>query len=140
MSSRKKLANKIEEITDQILLAKIRNIIREYNPDISETKNENGIFIHFGDLKNRTYKEIDNILFDAYSKKITKTSSTPNSEEKTTLTETLQKRPKDLIKKYRLTNTENHILNRVRYEKELKKNEGKEEDKKMTDFNIFVKK
>jgi len=128
------LAEKINSIRDEQILKKIKNIIVVNNPSIEMTKNSNGFFIRFQNLKPSTYVDIEKIINKLERKKIKKlckTEISPSSASSET-----SKTEDDLLKqtsskKYKLTNNEIHVINRAKYEKQLRKNEFNEEDDKL---------
>lgn len=127
-----KLAERIRKLTCKKELQQVKNIIEENNPELSFMKNSNGYFMQFQNLNNSTYVELGKFL-DKLEKKKQKEieseileNSGVLSEEITELTDDVSE--KNMSKKLRLTNTESHILNRVKYEKELKKNETNSDD------------
>jgi len=124
---KRKLADRIQKINNKTELQHIKAIIAENNPDLAFMKNSNGYFLQFQNLSDATYIAITKYLDKLDNKKLKdiETDIIDNSEllsdENTTLTENAS--DKNVSKKLRLTNAESHILNRVKYEKELKKNE-----------------
>ena len=139
---KRKLSERIEKLTTKKELQCIKNIIEEKNPDLSLVKNNNGYFMQFQNLSDSTYTELTKFL-DKLDKKKQKEieseileNSEALSEEINGLTDDASE--KNMSKKLRLTNTESHILNRVKYEKELKKNETNS-DEEMTYFNSETK-
>lgn len=154
LEKKKKLAEKIEKITEKKYLLKIKDIIIKNNPELEVTKNNNGLFMKFQSLKNDTYIELEKIinkinrrnfkLSMSAEELIDDKKKSSDSDEKIIMTETLPKCNRDVSKKLRLTNTENQILNRRKYEKELKKNESGDscEPEIFTDVtsDIFIKK
>jgi hypothetical protein len=155
--TKKKLANRIQKLSSKTDLIQIKKIIVENNPELEFMKNSNGYFTHFHNLSGKTYTILSDFLNEKDSrekKKMLKDmeseicdNSELLSEEVSALTE------KHVSKKLRLTNTENHILNRAKYEKELKKNESnsdneavvyncdnvKTKNKPKKDTDIFIK-
>jgi hypothetical protein len=160
IEKKKRLAEKIEKITEKKYLLEIRNIIIQNNPTLEITKNNNGLFMKFQSLSDKTYDEIEKLInkINKHRIKISLSEDIPDekksseSGDKAIITETLPKRSHDVSKKLRLTNTENQILNRRKYEKELMKNEIEPEifspndiiNKKMIESessrDIFIKK
>jgi hypothetical protein len=124
---KRKLADRIQKVGSKAELQQIKAIIAENNPELSFMKNSNGYFLQFQNLSDATYIAITKYLDKLDKKKLKdiETDMIDNSEvisdENTALTDDASE--KNVSKKLRLTNTESHILNRVKYEKELKKNE-----------------
>jgi len=138
---KKKIANKIHLLDvkkHKSELKKIKSIIVNENVNIEFMKNANGLFAHFNNMTETTYAQLEKLL-DSIDRNMnsTKYSSiqqniSSNDPEESTIattmsnshTETFPKRQNNLSKKLRLTNAETHILNRVRYEKELQKSDS----------------
>lgn len=113
------LHDHIEKIRSIWHLKKIKLIIEEHNPDLNILKNSNGYYLQFQNLTNETYILINEYLLNIESKIIKSPNIILDSSEQNTS----EQFEKNGLKKYKLTNTENHILNRVKYENELKKND-----------------
>ena len=127
IEKKKKLAHAIEKITSAHELKQIKNIILKNNPELAITKNNNGYFMQFQNLSSGTYQELEKYIIKIEKIRLKQIhseilQSSENYEEDD------QDQDRKNTKKLRLTNTENHILNRAKYEKELKKNEGTDEE------------
>lgn len=133
---KKKLAGRIEKLNyknNKEELLSIKTIIIKHNPELDLTKNNNGYLLFFHNLAPNTYNDLSKFM-DKYDKKRLDTeASLANSEELSEGT-TKEGNTKNMSKRFRLTNTESHILNRVKYENELKKNETNS-DNEVTYFN-----
>ena len=118
-----KLVKKLELREDIVQIKKIKSIIEENNPSVSKMKNSNGCWLDIENLTDKTYDELTYFV-DKHEKRILKEIESELLET-TDLsdTEIISDESENVSKKLRLTNTENHILNRVKYEEELKKNE-----------------
>jgi predicted transcriptional regulator len=129
---KKKLADRIQKLSEKSELQQIKSLIAENNPDLPFMKNSNGYFLQFQNLSEPTYSAISKYLDKLDKKKLQDIESemVDNSEilsdEINALTDEISER--NISKKLRLTNTESHILNRVKYEKELKKNEANSDE------------
>lgn len=75
-----KIVDSISKIKKKSYLEKIRDIIIDNNPNIKITENTNGLFFHFDNLTNNTYKEIE-----IYIRKISKKKK--HTENSNTLSE-----------------------------------------------------
>lgn len=150
LDKKKKLLDKIKKLTSRSDFDQIKKIITEHNPNLDSMKNANGMFLSFGSLSNQTYIELSSYL-DKMEKKrikqmkneILESSDIFSTEDTTMLTQSIEQPDKNMSKKLRLTNGESHILNRVKYEKELKKNGNISEDfEELTvyDPNVFQSK
>lgn len=119
-----KLVEKLASRKDIVQIKKIKNIIDENNPDVSKMKNSNGCFMDFENLTDKTYDELSHFVVK-HEKRLLKEIESELLETPDVLSdnEILSDESENISKKLRLTNTENHILNRVKYEEELKKNE-----------------
>ena len=154
VEQKKRLVGRINNIKKHDDLKKIKDIIISSEPSIDYTKNSNGFLFQFSSLRNNTYVNIEKFLNKIENKNIdsdTPTNNTNNtnstnlessyrtektkSSDNSSETEMSKSNNKPISKKLRLTNTENHILNRAKYEKELKKNER--EALNMSDDNIY---
>lgn len=121
---KKKLATRIEKLTSKIDLSNIKTIIEKNNTDLQFVKNKNGYFAKFNNLSNETYVLLTKYMDKLERKKLKELESEiMKSEIISEIKELASNSEKKPNKKLRLTNTESHILNRARYEKELKKNE-----------------
>lgn len=114
------LKYRMEKIKERKDWIQVKTIIEKHNPNIKMVKNRNGYFVVLNDLEPQTYVELDKFLkkVEKQAKKA-ELSSLLSSDF---YTEEEKEKP-TISKKLRLTNTETHILNRTKYEKELKKNE-----------------
>jgi hypothetical protein len=135
---KKSLANRIGNIKNKQDLKAIKKIITDNNPDLEKTENSNGMFLRFQTLSSETYEKIKKFI-DVRDKqeKIKEIKSEINdsatlSEEIKFLTETSDNKNSSLSKKYRLTNEETNLMNRIKYEKNLEENSKNDED------DIFV--
>lgn len=133
---KKKLLDKINKLSSRSDFEQIKKIILENNPELESMKNQNGLFLQFNHLSNDSYIELANFLERTEKIKLKKLKDEimETSEILSDDTFTNNNSEKNISKKLRLTNTESHIINRVKYEKELKKNES------MTDvdeFNVY---
>jgi len=139
---KKKLVNKIQQLTNKTNLIEIKNIILENNPNLVPTKNSNGYFLYFHNLTTDTYKKItdylDNIEKLEHEKQMQQLDSEIR-ESSELLSENFSNEENNISKKLKLTNVESHILNRMRYEKELKKNETNS-DEQIPYYNHDAKK
>lgn len=132
---KKKLAEKISKIV--ILkadLKQVKDIILEYNPDAPHMKNSNGIFFPFNDLEPITYTKLNEFVKKIELKELRKTESelcgNNSSDDELAVTYNMTKiyNGTKVSKKLRLTNTENHLINRAKYEQQLKENNVKQEE------------
>jgi hypothetical protein len=135
---KKSLANRIGNIKNKQDLKAIKKLITDNNPDLEKTENSNGMFLRFQILSNETYDKIKKFL-DARDKqekikeiKSEIIDSATLSEEIKFLTENSENKNSSLSKKYRLTNEETNLMNRIKYEKNLEENSKNDED------DIFV--
>lgn len=138
---KKKLSERIQKLTIKKELQNVKNIIVENNPDLALMKNGNGFFMQFQNLSDNTYGELTKFLDKLDKKKqkeieseILETSEFA-SEDGKNIDATSDLSDKPLPKKLRLTNTESHLLNKMKYEKELKKNDTNSDDMSFFDVN-----
>lgn len=133
---KKSLANRIQNIKSKNDIKEIKKLILVNNPELDSTTNTNGLFLRFQKLSSETYPKIKKFL-DARDKqeKIKELQSEildseALSEEIKFLTDTSDVK---MSKKYRLTNEETNLLNRMKYEKNIEENAKDEEN-----TDIFV--
>jgi hypothetical protein len=136
-----KLATKIGRIKTKSELIEIKKIINNNNPSLELVKNNNGYFVEFHNLNENTYSELAK-----YIEKIEALNNLKNttvSELESSNSDKYEKSENfsDSIsqKKLKYTNSETHILNRVKYEKELKKHQHEEANEIIHNTNIFKK-
>lgn len=139
---KKSLANRIQNVKYKSDIKEIKKLILEHNPELDATKNTNGVWLRFQKLSQETYPKIKKIL-DARDKqeKIKAIQSEildseALSEEIKFLTETSENKT-SLSKKYRLTNEETNLINRIKYEKNIEENAKGDSDETL-DADIFV--
>jgi hypothetical protein len=92
-------------------------LLTQYNPMIHITKNKNGSLVDISELEDITYVELDKLMDDILC------GNKKNDNKKCDLIDdNMEHETTDAITQKRLkyTNSENHILNRVKYEKALK--------------------
>lgn len=124
---KKKLLEKINKLKSKSNFEQVKKIIQDKNPELESMKNQNALFLSFNNLSNDTYLELSDYLdrveklrLKQMKEEIMETSEAVSDDD----TFTNNNSDKNISKKLRLTNTESHIINRVKYEKELKKNEN----------------
>jgi endo-alpha-1,4-polygalactosaminidase (GH114 family) len=135
-----RLRNKIEKHTkSQNDILYVKKILKQHNPSICIVKNNNGSFIDILNLKPSTYTELAKYIENM------ETQNNENDNNKNindnNKTEIIQndtqissceygdnKSDNVTLKRLKYTNSENHILNRVKYEKSIKKHQNNEDD------------
>jgi len=127
---KKRLVDRIKKLTSKTDWMNVKKIITENNPELDCMKNSNGYFMQFKNLSDKTYIELTKYLDKSEKKKLKElesevmdTSIVTSDEKSNSNSDDKSKNKKTVSKKLRLTNTESHILNRIKYENELKKNE-----------------
>lgn len=137
---KKKLVDRIGKLTNKTDLAIVKELILKNNPELEFMKNSNGYFTKFDKLSNKTYNDIllflnknDKKKMKVLEQEILDTNELLDSSDNNTNL-IIDVSDKNLKKKLRLTNTENHVLNRAKYEHELRKNENNSDDD-ITYFN-----
>lgn len=137
---KKKLAEKISKLTSKNDLNKVKQIIEDNNPDLVFAKNKSGYLTKFQSLTPETYVKLTKHINSVEKRQMKELESEVLKSE--IVSEELKIISSEkLNKKLRLTNTESHILNRAKYENELKKNEmeSKGENTQMNDTDdIFI--
>jgi hypothetical protein len=121
---KKKLMERINKLTSRSSFEQVKKIIVENNQELESMQNQNGLFLQFNNLNNDTYIELT-----SYLDKLDKANLKRMKDEIMETSEAISDEDtfnggseKNMSKKLRLTNTESHIINRVKYEKELEKN------------------
>lgn len=76
----RRIAKKINKISDKKLLVDIIKIIKSNNPDVVITENENGMFIKFNTLTQHTYKILDGYIKKKIPKHDTESDTNMQSE------------------------------------------------------------
>lgn len=137
---KRKLADRIHGIKSKDHFKTIKNIIVTSNPDLEFMKNNNGLFAEFQSLNVQTYFELEKFLNKVDKIKQKNRESEIDALEMLSsdvgnFTDEPPKRQQEYSKKLRLTNTETHLLNRARYEKEIKKNENSDNDDNYDTYN-----
>ena len=122
MDMKRKLADRIHELKNLDHFKKIKTIILQENQDLEFTKNGNGLFAYFQSLNNETYVKIEKFLDKVDKQKQRESEASSASEQASEPANIQTQSHKEVSKKLRLTNTETHLINRVKYEKELEKN------------------
>jgi hypothetical protein len=134
-----KLAERIGNMRDKKYkndLKKIKKIIEENNSDISMTKNNNGYFLpDFESYSYQTYIELTNFFekLDLNNKSSDDFSDSNTTKKNEFFSEKNDEQSeRNQNKKLKYTNSENHILNKIKYEKALKKHQSEcnDEDEK----------
>lgn len=131
---KKSLANRIQKLNNKKDLLAVKKIITDNNSNLDEMKNSNGIFMRFQNLTNGTYdkikKLIDTIEKQQKLKEIQSSiiDSETLSEEVSFVTDNSDSKNMLMSKKYRLTNEETNLMNRIKYEKILEENSKTEDD------------
>jgi hypothetical protein len=137
---KKKLVDRIGKLTNKSDLAIVKELILKNNSELQFMKNSNGYFTKFDKLSNKTYNDILSFLNknDKKKMKVIQQEMLDTNEllecSDTNTNFVTDVSDKNLKKKLRLTNTENHVLNRAKYEHELRKNENNSDDD-ITYFN-----
>lgn len=114
---KKRLASKIGEIRDKVVLKQIKNIIFVENPDVVAKKSAGGYLMFFQNYTNSTYVQIDKLLskietdrIDRQTKSIARASENLlSSEEQTNDYENSRSR-------LRYSNKEKRLIKRQQYE------------------------
>lgn len=132
---KKKLLDRINKLSSRTDFEQIKKIILNKNPELDSMKNQNGLFLQFNYLSNDSYVELASYLDKTDKLKLKKLKEEiMNTSEMMSDEDTFVNSDKNISKKLRLTNTESHIINRVKYEKELKKNESMSE---IDEFHVY---
>lgn len=123
-----RLRDKIEKMTkNKEDLINIKNILKLHNPELCMTKNSNGYIIDMSNLTLQTYVEINKFINKIENKK--NNDSVTESESESVVNNAKNTRSDENVDntargKLKCSNSEAHILNRINYEKDLKKNQS----------------
>lgn len=130
---KKKLLDRIKKSASRSDYEQIQKIIIDGNSDLGSMKNANGVFMRFNSLTNDTYDNIANYLDKIDKRKIKQLKDEVMEESEAADVADMEESSANnnntaseinVSKKLRLTNAETHILNRKKYENELKRNEN----------------
>ena len=130
-----RIVDNISKIKKKVYLEKIRDIVIENNPNIKITENTNGLFFHFDNLTNNTYKEIEKYIKKISKKKKNSDSNTlseyvPYSTDEYTLRDS----------KIKYTGKEKVLMKRNIYYNELSDNNSNNDGNIIGNSDIFIKK
>jgi|SaaInlStandDraft_6_1057023.scaffolds.fasta_scaffold03971_7 hypothetical protein len=123
----KKFIPKSDE--NKSVMGHITKILKE-DSKLDTMENKNGIFCEFNNLSYSTYSKLTKFLDKVDKLKLKKLKETVEHSENFTDEDTFTNNgsDKNMSKRLRFTNTESHVLNRVRYEKQLKQNENSSDE------------
>lgn len=123
---KKKLAKRIESVRTKKDIQRIKKIIFKNNPEIDTLKEQSNIFMHFHNLTDQTYEELDDHL---NNRKLRECEKKINSIENIdhTLSSESSCRKNNERNDYKYSNKEKNIIRRREYEKKLKEHNGTEE-------------
>lgn len=132
-----KISEKISNMRDKKYkkdLKQIKKIIEENNPNMSMTKNNNGYFSpDFETLTFNTYVQLEKYLENM---KETKSEENMTTESEHYFCNTFDKNNSNLNKRLKYTNSENLILNKMKYENALKEHQNEYNVKKEEHIEI----
>ena len=133
----------ISKIKKKEYLEDIRDIIIENNPKIKITENTNGLFVHFHNLTNNTYKELEKYIKNINNKKKKINNSNALSEY---IPYSTDEHPFNKDNKMKYTSKEKILMKRNMYYKEInsvindENNDTNPPDNDVQDNDIFIKK
>lgn len=124
---KKKLANTIGKLKKRDNLIKILTIIKENNPDLETSNNNNGVFMMFHNLNDKTYEKIEEFLKELKSKS-TSESLSETSEKIEYQPYAMDEFPSQdvLSPKLKYSNKEKNIIKRKKYTDLLTSDENKD--------------
>lgn len=133
-----KIRRDIEKIKNKKFLNEVRNIILTFNPNISITKNENGIYLYFHNLKHQTYTALTTHIKKYKSlNEINKVESIDSD----CITYSNIDYPFEGNSKLKYSNREKNIIKRKMYDFELKTQNHEINDNTPDESNsVFIKK
>lgn len=133
-----KLSERISNMRDKKYkkdLKSIKKIIEENNPDICMTKNNNGYFSpDFETLSYETYVKLEIFLNEIKDREKSAENTVTDSEH---YVFSASKNNENLNKRLKYTNSENLILNKIKYENALREHQSEYNEKK--DEHIEIK-
>lgn len=124
-AKKKKILERIHRLTDITELKSIKSIIEKYNSNVF-TKNNNGYHSKFDSYVNETYIDLLNYLNKLDKKKLKQMKLSEDDYDMTNINITPINTKHE--KKYKLTNTENLVINRAKYDHAIRKNNNNSED------------
>lgn len=132
-----KLSEKISNMRDKKYkkdLKAIKKIIEQNNPDVSMTKNNNGYFSpDFESLSYDTYTQLEDYLNEIKEREKNAENTIAESDSYVFST---SKTTDNLNKRLKYTNSENLILNKIKYENALKEHQSEYGKKKEEHIEI----
>jgi len=133
-----KLKKQIEQIKKKKDLVRIYEILQQ--DDVNITTNNNGMFMFFHDLDNKTYVELDKFLHKLNKQKFSDTGSITDdtySEKKEYMPYAADEFPsqKGIGPKFKYSNREKNIIKRIQYNKNINSENGEDDDVEYCDFN-----
>jgi hypothetical protein len=127
-AKKKKILERIHKLTDLTELKTIKSIIEKYNSNVF-TKNNNGYHSKFDSYVDETYIDLLNYLNKLDKKKLKQMKSSEEEYNMTNMTSiNITPINTKYEKKYKLTNTENLVINRAKYDHAIRKNNNNSDD------------
>lgn len=140
-TKKKKLAEKLEKLTNKKDLKMVKKIIYDNNPDMDVVKKSTCILMYFHDLTDKTYSELDDYITKKLLKECAKKVQNMNelesamSSDCNNLSSGSSGSKKEKKNKYKYSNKEKNLMRRKKYEKTLNELNGTE--KPTVDFEQY---
>ena len=133
-----RLKKQIEQIKKKKDLVAIYEILQQDN--INVTTNNNGMFMFFHNLDNKTYAELEKFLLKLNKQKYCDVGSTTDetySERKEYMPYVADEFPsqKGIEPKFKYSNREKNIIKRIQYNKNINSENGAYDDVEYRDFD-----
>jgi hypothetical protein len=136
-TKKKKLAEKLEKLTNKKDLKIVKEIINTNNPDMDVVKKSSCVLMYFHNMTDKTYSELDDYITKKILKECAKKvqhmnelesamSENPRSEDLNDASSINSSNKHEKKNKYKYSNKEKNLMRRKKYEKALNELNGTE--------------
>jgi hypothetical protein len=142
---KKKLKDKLENISENNKIDYIKDIIFKYNPDLSYTQNSSGLLLFFHNLNPITYEKLEHYIIKLEHSKIKKITSTM-TEDDLSISESISTTKINFNQNknnVRLNSLEKNLIKKKDYFEQLElenNNVYEEQNENIENENIFMHK